>query len=194
MELADNYIILFDRIRDDDRLALNELFLTYYNRLCSFANTYLHHTGEAEEVVSDVFFTIWKNRHHLEIERSLRAYLYTAVKNGCITALRKQHPELESDHEVVALLEIIDLSNPSAEIEYQELRQHLDKAVELLPQGCRQIFVMSRFDGLRYKEIASILGVSEKTVENQLVKALAVIRQSVKQFQSDGDSIRAVNS
>jgi RNA polymerase sigma-70 factor (ECF subfamily) len=194
MEPANNDIILFDRIRDDDRLALNELFITYYNSLCSFANTYLHHTGEAEEVVSDVFFTIWKNRHHLEIERSLRAYLYTAVKNGCIAALRKQHPELESDHEVVALLEIIDLSNPSTEIEYQELRQHLDKAVERLPQGCRQIFVMSRFDGLRYKEIASILGISEKTVENQLVKALSVIRHSVTQYQSHGNATRAVNS
>jgi RNA polymerase sigma-70 factor (ECF subfamily) len=116
------------------------------------------------------------------------------VKNGCIAALRKQHPELESDHEVVALLEIIDLSNPSTEIEYQELRQHLDQAVERLPQGCRQIFVMSRFDGLRYKEIASILGISEKTVENQLVKALSVIRQSVTQYQSHGNYTRPVNS
>jgi RNA polymerase sigma-70 factor (ECF subfamily) len=177
METADNDIILFDRIKDDDRLALNELFFSYYTRLCSFANTYLHHTGEAEEVVSDVFFAIWKNRHNLEIERSLRSYLFTSVKNGCIAALRMQHPELQSDHEVLALLEIIDLSNPESEIEYQELRQHLDKSV-----------------GLRYKEISSILGISEKTVENQLVKALTVIRHSIRQFQSDGDSIRTVNS
>lgn len=194
MEQSENDIILFDRIKDDDRVALNELFFIYYNRLCCFANTYLHHNGEAEEVVSDVFFAIWKNRHSLVISKSLRAYLYTAVKNGCIAALKKQHPELESDHEVLALLEIVDLSSPSTEIEYQELKQHVDKAVELLPQGCRQIFIMSRFDGLKYKEISSVLGIAEKTVENQLAKALLIIRQSIKQFQSEGQPIRTVNS
>jgi RNA polymerase sigma-70 factor, ECF subfamily len=194
LEPANNDIVLFNRIKDDDRSALNELFLTYYHRLCIFANSYLHHSGEAEEVVSDVFFAIWKNRDQLDVDRSLKAYLYTSVKHGCIAALRKHHPELESDHEVLALLEIIDLASPAGELEYKELQQHVDKAVELLPPACRQIFVMSRFDGLRYREIATILGISEKTVENQLVKALSVIRQSVRQYQADSDSIRAVNS
>jgi RNA polymerase sigma-70 factor, ECF subfamily len=179
--------LLFNKIKDDDRFALNTLFATYYQKLCTFAFTYLHDRQEAEEIVSDVFVNLWKARHRLSIEKDIQSYLYISVKHACFESLNKQHPELESDSDVIDLLDVIDTSISVNELEYQELRHELEHAVSLLPARCQQIFIMSRFDGLKYREISAILGISEKTVENQLVKALHVVRTAMRKFQRDND-------
>jgi RNA polymerase sigma-70 factor (ECF subfamily) len=178
----DNDIALFQRIRADDRVALNALFAQYYQKLCGFAYTYLRHTEEAEEAVADVFFNLWRSRHQLSVDKSLKAYLYTAVRHAALAIIRTRKPALEAIDDEALSDEISDPGTPELLLTFQELQQHLDDAVDNLPPRCRQIFLMSRMEALTYREIAGILNISEKTVENQLVKALSILRTSVKQY------------
>ncbi len=184
MKEISNDILLFQRIKRDDRQALNTLFTNYYQKLCRFACTFSLSHQQAEEVVADVFFRLWEKREHLEIYLNFNAYLYKAVKREAIAILKKgQHEvELSDEHDLV------DPITPNLTLEYQELQQHLDSVINRLPQRCRQIFILNRFDGMKYKEIGITLGVSEKTVENQLVKALDIVRLAVKKYQVVRDS------
>jgi RNA polymerase sigma-70 factor, ECF subfamily len=169
---AVNDIVLFRRIRQDDRLALNTLFENYYQQLCRFACSCSLSTVQAEEVVSDVFFILWKNRERIDIHSNVRSYLYRCVRNAALEVLRQARPEvaLTNQHEIQ------DVMMPDMLLEYQELDEQIGKVIENLPERCRQVFVMNRFDLLTYKEIGQAIGISEKTVEHHMVKALEIIR------------------
>lgn len=171
--------VLFKRIQSDDRLALNTLFAAHYQNLCSFANTYLHNKEEAEESVADVFVNLWKNRKNLSVEKNFKAYLYMAVKYAAFAALRKRNPAFK-DIDTLPDTFASESSDPEQVVLYEELEQRIENAVETLPARCRQVFVMSRMEGLTYKEIATILNISENTVENHLVKALHILRDLLR--------------
>jgi RNA polymerase sigma-70 factor (ECF subfamily) len=185
MYTAAGDIALFERLRKDDRLALNTLFANYYKKLCVFADTYLRNREESEEVVSDVFVTLWRQRHQLVVESNLRAYLYIYVRHGCFAVLRKRRPEFEDVDDEAVAGELTHTVDPERILHFKELKAHLDEAVLQLPLRCRQIFMMSRYDGLRYKEISEILSISEKTVENQLIKALSIVRTHLARYQDN---------
>lgn len=172
--------LLFNRIKKDDRLALNTLFADYYQKLCFFANTYLRNSEESEEVVADVFLTIWKNRHQLTIEKNLKSYLYVSVRHASLTAIKKRQPLFEDVEDILFTTNLLDPSDPEQLLTYKELQHQLDVAIESLPPRCKQIFLMSRMESLTYREISEILGLAEKTIENQLVKALGILRECMK--------------
>ncbi|MFD1002127.1 RNA polymerase sigma-70 factor [Ohtaekwangia kribbensis] len=176
-------IILFKQIQANDRLALNTLFAQYYDKLCRFANTYLRHAAEAEEVVADVFVYLWKNRHQLTIEKNLNAYLYIAVKHAALAVLKKQQPLYEDIDDILLQTDFADSTTPEQSLVHKELQQHIDLAIGALPHRCKQVFMMSRFDNLTYREISKILDISENTVENHLVKALSHLRKALRQYQ-----------
>lgn len=181
-------IVLFNRIKRDDRLALNALFNNYYNRLCRFACTCSLSYEQAEEIVSDVFFTIWKNRSRLEIHASVQSYLFKAVRNAALTIKK---PIVRSDLSMAE--EVVDPFQPEALMEFEELQEHLNRTVNALPERCRQVFVMNRIEGMKYREISSVLKISERTIEHHIVKALDIIRESVKQYQKCDRSAALVN-
>lgn len=185
MAMEQGDIALFNRIKQDDRLALNTAFATYYQKLCRFATTCSLTHEQAEEVVADVFFTLWKNRERLDIYSSFKAYLYTCVKHAAMALLETVPDEVA----YTDLHEETDTLNPELILNYQELQLHLDKAVSHLPPRCRQIFVMNRLDGLKYREISAILGLSERTVENQLVKALSSVRTALSKYEEDNHRV-----
>lgn len=175
---------LFKCIQRDDRLALNTLFALHYQNLCTFANTYLSYTEEAEECVADVFVNLWKNRKNLSIEKSFKAYLYTSVKYSAFAYLRKRSQAFEDIDNIQDT--IVEHSAGPEQIFLQaELEEEVDKIVETLPSRCRQVFLMSRMDALSYKEISAILNISEKTIENHLAKAIQILRKSLKAFRKD---------
>jgi RNA polymerase sigma-70 factor (ECF subfamily) len=176
-------IIIFKQIQANDRLALNTLFTQYYDKLCRFANTYLRHAAEAEEVVADVFVYLWKNRHQLTIEKNLNAYLYIAVKHAALAVLKKQQPLYEDIDDILLQTDFADSTTPEQSLVHKELQQHIDLAIGALPHRCKQVFMMSRFDNLTYREISKILDISENTVENHLVKALGHLRKALRQYQ-----------
>lgn len=178
-EQEDNDKILFNRIREDNRLALNTLFKTHYQNLCRFANTYLRNKEEAEECVADVFVNLWKNRKNIVIEKSFKAYIYTAVKYAAFATLKKRNPAIE-DIETLPDFLFEDPWGTEQVVIHAELEHHVNLAIDTLPFRCRQVFLMSRIESLSYKEISSILSISEKTVENHLVKALSILRNIFK--------------
>ncbi len=173
------------RIRQDDRLALNTLFAIHYQNLCLFANTYLRNPAESQEIVSDVFFNFWRARHTIKIDRSLKSYLFISVKNGALAMIKKRQPLFENVEDVLFNTNLLDPVDPEQLMALKELQNQLDQAIETLPARCKQIFIMSRMEALSYHEISEILGVSEKTVENQIVKALQIIRKLVNPTSID---------
>lgn len=183
MEPERSDIILFRQIQANDRLALNTLFAQYYEKLCRFVNTYLRQATAAEEVVADVFVYLWKNRHHLTIEKNLKSYLYISVKHAALATLRKQQPLHEDIDDILLKTDFADAITPEQALVHKELQQHVDLAIDALPHRCKQVFIMSRFDDLTYREIGDILDISENTVENHLVRALSHLRKALKQYQ-----------
>ena len=172
---------LFSRIRrNDDRAALNTLFSTYYRKLCVFASHFLMGSAQSEDAVSDVFFYLWKNRQSIDVQKNAKSYLYSCVRNECLAVLKKQHQRFVDIDDTDAAFPR-DFNDPEQILTLRELSEQVDFIVDALPAKCRQIFIMSRYDGFTYKDIANILDIAEKTVENQLVKAISVLRSQLSE-------------
>jgi len=183
-EPSDEHTLLFRRIQCDDRLALNTLFSLHYQGLCTFANSYLNNIEEAEESVADVFISLWKNRKSLTIKKNFKAYIYTAVRYSAFAFLRKRKPAFE-DIDTIPDTKIEDPWGTEQVVHQSELERRVDQAIDTLPFRCRQVFLMSREDGLSYREISKILNISEKTIENHLARALQILRKSLAVYKKD---------
>ncbi len=178
-------IELFNRIKRNDRLALNTLFAQYYQKLCSFAYSYLRHHEEVEEVVSDVFFNLWQKRHQLKIETNLKAYLYVCVKHGAFAVIKLRQPHVVNIDDVLLDERFTERNTPEQYLAFKELEGHFEWAIQKLPPGCKQVFLLKWREELSYRDIGEILGISEKTVENQLVRAMCKIKESLRFYQID---------
>ncbi|MBO9594119.1 MAG: RNA polymerase sigma-70 factor [Niabella sp.] len=163
----------------DDGKAFEKLFHVYYKRLLRFADAIVKDAQSAEEVVSDVFLNLWRNRSKLLEIENLNSYLYVATKNLAIrsrtrlqhrTPLNIEEIEIEPEH----------VTNPEEILLNNELVKRYEAAVSRLPARCQTIYRLARQDGLRYKEIAAILNVSVKTVDAQMAIALKRITQVVR--------------
>ncbi|HEX8548242.1 MAG TPA: RNA polymerase sigma-70 factor [Cytophagaceae bacterium] len=164
-------------LREGD-LKTYELFFKYFSsELYSFSLKFVKAKDVAEEVVHDVFIKIWQSRETIQIQSSLRSYLYTAVKNQSLDYIKK---ELKFAHS--AIDNAANIEGDSAQehaMEYIELQNTLKISLDSLPERCRLIFNMSREDGLTYRQIAESLNISVKTVETQMGIALKKIRDYV---------------
>ena len=170
--------VLLERVlRHNDYGAFEALFNTMYPPLCQFCLKFVHVREIAEELVSDVFLTVWKNRHRIEVT-SHRSYLFTAVRNRGFDYLRKARRTTWCDLEEA---KHIHGNHPDSHdlIAGSELNDSIQQSVAALPKQCRLIFEMSREEGLKYKEIASALNISVKTVETQMGRALRHLHQSI---------------
>ena len=164
---------IFQAIQSDQREALNCLFGQYFDSLCYFANSYLLDPMLSEEVVSDVFFNLWVKRKTLSISGSIKPYLFKATRNQAISYLRRPslaYAPLVDDIRQARTLE------PDALLIHQETKQHWQNLVDRLPSRCKLIFTLHREEDFTYREIADLLNLSEKTVENQMGKALKHLR------------------
>ncbi len=169
-------------VGDDDRAAFAQLFELFYAPLCLSALKVVGSPDLAEEAVGDVFVKIWKNRSHLRIEVSLRAYLFRAVRNQSLDYLKKQPARTEAHDDPRLPLADPDAS-PEALLIHQELQRRIEAAVANLPPQCQQIFRLSREEGLKYQEIAQQLNLSIKTVETQMGRALQKLRRDLAAYR-----------
>jgi RNA polymerase sigma-70 factor, ECF subfamily len=180
-ELEDN-IDLIKNLKNGDAQSMELLFRRLYPQLCAFANKFLHDTDEAEEVVQEVFYKIWKNRQNLDENQSVKCYLFTSVKNSCFTFL--EHSKVKDKY--ATLLEYVYLTSNNNTTHdtliVSELEKDFSQALEKLPPDCRKVFELSRFEGLKYHEIAARLNISIKTVETQMSRALSKIRVQLKDY------------
>ena len=155
--------------------AFEELFKSHFKRLFAYAITILKNDAVAEEVVQNVFFKMWEKKGMVEIQTSVTAYLYRAVYNESLNYIKHQKVKASYQAHAATFGESSD-THATSRVQLSELQQKLDIALKELPEQCRTIFQMSRFEELKYHEIATRLGISVKTVENQMGKALKLLR------------------
>ena len=175
--------LLFECVKKDNQIALEQLFQKYYFSLCLFAKKYVNDSDLAEEIVSDIFFNIWQNRKTLSITSSLKSYLFIATKNQSLNVLKKAKASLLKE-DVSELYLKFAHSNSDESLEYVEVRNRIDLIIEELPPQRKIIFKLNRIDGLKYKEIADKLGISVSTVQKQMLEAIKHVSQYESQFIS----------
>jgi RNA polymerase sigma-70 factor (family 1) len=154
--------------------SFQQLFNTWYNTLCNYAYSFLKDRDTSEDIVQEVFVRIWEDRPQIIGTEGVRYYLFTAVRNNCISRLRKEKRQV-----VLSLDEGMPTPAPERR-EDPDYRALVRIAIDELPPRCREVFLLSRFSKMTYKDIARSLDISEKTVENQLGKALKLIRAFLK--------------
>ena len=150
-----------------------------------FAKNYVLANEDAENIVQDVFLVLWEKKDELEITYTLTTYLFTLVKNRCLNFLRHKLIEEEYNIQMKEELGFKLYALESLDYSYQsetELQEVVKRALDTLPERCREIFIKSRIEGLKYKEISEELGISVNTVENQIVTALKKLRVELKDY------------
>jgi RNA polymerase sigma-70 factor (ECF subfamily) len=155
------------------------LFKELFKPLSSFALKYVCDIDDAKGIVHEVFVAFWEKFDNLSSDTNYRSYLYTAVRNRCLNYIRdsKKHVGLEN----VTALEPVE-SNTA--MEASELECEIELSIQSLPEKCRIVFEMNRNEGLKYAQIAEKLGISVKTVEAQISKALSILRDHLSEFMT----------
>ena len=161
-----------------DKSSFEELFRTYYAPLCSFAQKYVGDSDEAKDIIHYVFVRLWQKREEVDFSTSLKSYLFTSAHNRCLNHIRdrKKLVHYDNPHQESELGEYLDSRDY---LEASETEAKINRALDELPEKCREIFIMNRFDKLKYREIAEKLNISVKTVETQMSRALKTLREKL---------------
>lgn len=169
---------LLDLIRTDDRGAFTELYNRYWDKTYAVALHRLDDEHEAEEVVQEVFLSIWQRRATLQLTHTVATYLAVAVKYKVINHLAKQYRR-QLQHDELTMTSPIVADSTADWLYEKELRQLLEKTISQLPEKCRIVFLLSRDENKTYAEIAAELNISQKTVEAHMSKALRELRETL---------------
>lgn len=157
------------------------LFNQYAESLVRYAETILKNTYEAEDIVQQLFVQFWAKRESLDINTSLKSYLYRAVHNSCLNKIKQQGVK-DSYAEYYTYVGNAVTGSAAQQVEAKEVSAAIESAMDDLPEQCRKVFKMSRFEHMKYQQIADELGISVKTVENQMGKALKHMRVRLKDY------------
>ncbi len=168
--------VLFKYLKEGDIHSFNLLFDKYYIQLCSFSNLIISNQQLAEEVVSDVFVKIWVKKENIDINTSVKSYLYKSTKNTTISYLRKKQIDEVSLDEIINQQEG-NTSNPELLIIQEERIDQLKNILSILPKKSKLVFQMHRFHQLRYSDIAEIMNVSVKSIEKHMSKSMKILRE-----------------
>lgn len=171
---------LVDGIKGGDQFAIKELFRRYYGGLCRFTYRFVRSKDDVEDIVESAFEKLWLNRERLDSSKSIRAFLFKSVKNRAYDYLREKANDLVSLE--AGQIETRSGSDPVKDLVDQDLAKAISEAVEALPKKCKIVFTLSRQEGLTYAEIAEVLGISERTVENQVSRAFRHLRKRLKGY------------
>lgn len=179
MQITEN--ILIEKIKNGDKTAFESIFKSYYNQLCSYANKFVKDIDNCEEIVQEIFFQIWQNKNKIVIQTSLKSYLFRSVHNSCLNYIK--HKNIEQKHIESTLFENKNSSQDFIDIlESNELHDKIRITIYKLPPERKKIFLMIRFENLKYIEVAEKLNISIKTVENQMGSALKFMRNELKEY------------
>ena len=167
-----------------DEQAFEMVFKSHFKALHAYALAIVKDSAEAEEVVQTVFLKLWEKRENLKISTSLKAYLYKAVYHGSINHLKHEKVRMKHSEQQLYINQQEAASESMAfrEEREEELRERFKRALNLLPEKCRMVFYLSRFEELKYQEIAQRLDISVKTVEAHMGKALKTLRTQLAEY------------
>ena len=173
-------------LSENDKKVFKDIFNTYYQPLCHLSRYYIEDKDEANEVVQEAFIKLWEVRHELNPDSNLQNFLFTLVKNNCLNILKRKqillkHHEKIRHREIQYQYESLNRINDDY-LELNELKEKIDIAIKNLPEHCRIVFEMSRFDNMKNREIADTLGITQKAVEARMTKALRILRKELKDY------------
>ncbi len=168
---------LLDALKEGKEEAYRQVFFEHFEPLTYFANKYLNDWDASRDVVQEVFSQLYEKRQSLDISTSLKSYLYRSVSNRSLNTIKSQ--KTHSRHHEILKSAADDLTEERG-IELNELELQIHKVIDTLPDQCRHIFRLSRFEHKTNDEIANELGISKRTVETQISKALKTLRNSLK--------------
>lgn len=179
---------LFLKIKRGDIFSFERLFKAYYKNLCFFAEHYVKEKSMAEEIVDSFFINLWGNKKKIIIKNSVKSYLYTSIHNQCIKYI--EHLKVMKKYQEYAtyVLKNKELLSPSsngyplANLISKEIVGEIEQAIDELPDKCKEIFCLSRFDELSYEKISIRLNISINTVRTQMSRALQKLRESLRQY------------
>jgi len=177
--LEESYLI--NRLKSQNKIVFDFVFQYYYSGLCSFAERYVIIENVAEDIVQDLFVHFWVKNGNIVITGSLKSYLFTSVKNRCLDYLKHQKVVSKSMEHFTNQKDEHDL-NADYWFAESELRKIIDSSLKKLPPRCREIFQLSRFEGLKNQDIADQLGLSKRTVELQISNALKILRKDMEPY------------
>ncbi len=172
--------ILIEGLREGDVKIYDYLFHLYYSGMVVFVEKYIPDRAVAEDIVQEFFVKLWANRERLRIMNGLKAYFFTSLKNRCIDHLRHEATKGKAEKQLLEKLQ--EVNNEQNLLIESELLAQINAAIEKLPPVCREIFVLNRFDGLKPAEIAEIKGISIRTVETHIGKALKMLRKELSAY------------
>lgn len=183
-----NETLIINSLREGSDVAYKYIYDHHYQALCCVAARYLHDDFLAETVVGDVIFHLWEVRQTVNISTSLRSYLLRSVRNKCLDYLKSEYNRrintLSSlPPDTSSALDTIASGGETADrVVEQELDNEVDKAIKSLPDECRHVFMMSRFEGKTYAEIAADTGISINTVKYHIKHALALLSEKLSPY------------
>ena len=165
-------------IRRGDSNSFDLLFDNYYDNLCNYVASIIHKDDIAEDIVQELFANMWVNRKKIAIRLSFKSYLFRSAYNASLDYLK--HLKIENQYQSGIPENFPPSFNNS--MEFMELLESLGKSIEQLPDNCKMIFKLSRFENLKYREIAQKLSISENTVDTQIRRALKKLREDLKDY------------
>jgi RNA polymerase sigma-70 factor (family 1) len=171
---------LIQAVNRGDTVAFEQLFIRYYTRLVVFACRFVPDEDTARELVQDVFVSFFDKQQTIEIHTSLKAHLYQSVRNRCLNHIKREK-NIKLHHDNIYHNNINSDYYLESSIEQTEFENKIFQLIQSLPDKCRQVFEMSRFEGLKNDDIAQKLDISKRTVETQISKALKFLRDNLKE-------------
>ena len=173
---------LLVELAQGDEKAFSLLFKKYYKDLVLFGGNFLPDRCACEDIVQSVFLRLWNERHLLHIKTSLKSYLLKSVQNACFDEI--QHKQVIRKHEnyVLSFANMIKDMDTENYILYSDFQQHLQQALDKIPATCRETFELNRFEGMKFREIADKLQISQRTVEVRISKAIDILKKHLKDF------------
>jgi RNA polymerase sigma-70 factor (ECF subfamily) len=163
-----------------DRAHFERLFRAHFVHLCNFARQYVQDLDTAKDLTQKVFIHLWENREKIDPRKAVQSYLFTAVRNRCLNHIRdhKKYRSRVLDVDIVDL----EISFETEDSDLLEFKEKVAEALSALPEKCRLVFEMSRYQHMKYKEIAEELDISVKTVEAHMSKALKSLREQLRDY------------
>ena len=167
-------------LQNGDQEAFESLYQRYWRKLYLLAYQKLRNRDLAEELVQELFMSLWMKREHLQIRTSVGAYLGMAVRYMIIKFFQRER--VHQQYEQFAIRPSLHANTTEEDVHFHNLQEVIEQEINKLPHKCREVFLLSRQDNLSQKEISLQLRISEKTVENHIGKALRHLRLNLKDF------------
>jgi len=177
-----NEVLVLKKIKEGDIKAFEHVFRLYYSQLMMYSFSITGRKDIAEEIVQDLFYKIWKERENLQILRSMKSYLYGAVRNQSLQY--NEHLEVQERYrqKVLSAESSGHDNTPEEQLLYNELENIINHTLEQLPERRRQIFVLHRYEGKKYKDIADEMSLSIKTIEAEMTKTYQALKQGIETY------------